>query len=93
MPFRIHVIDVQLIEGKAKATGNDYKMHIVQGILDYEGEQSICEFTLPRDLPVPQKGIYTAELRPVVGRQDKRLYGEILSLTPARQQAAAESKG
>ena len=88
MSFRIHAIDAETIKGKAKATGNDYEMTIVQGILDYNGEQSICEFTLPRDMPKPEKGIYNAELRPAVGRQDKRLYGEIASLTPARPQAA-----
>lgn len=84
MSFRIHVLKVNTIKGKAKSTGNDYEMNIVEAILDHKGEQSICEFVLPKDHATPKPGVYEADMEPVVDRREKRLVGEISNLRSAK---------
>lgn len=82
MSVKVQVVaKPQIIEGKAKATGNDYKMTIVQAIVLEDGEDPlVAEIILPRDHPEVSPGLYEAKFGPFVDRQTKRLGGQLIGL-------------
>jgi hypothetical protein len=84
MTVKVQVVaKPQVIEGKAKATGNDYKMTIVQAIVQVDGEGAmVAEIMLPRDHPEVFPGMYEANFGPFIDRQTKRLGGQLIGLTP-----------
>lgn len=87
---QLHILNVRTVEGKAKATGNPYSMTICEAILASENSRQICEFVLPKDMLIPEPGVYDVEFGPAVDSREKRLYGQISSLSPARPQAATQ---
>lgn len=91
--IRVQVIGMpQVIEGKAKATGNDYKMTIVQAIVfDDKGVPSVSEIILPRDHPIVQPGEYEARFGPFIDRQTKRLGGQLVGLYPIQGKPGSNS--
>lgn len=82
MTVKVQVIaKPQVIEGKAKATGNDYKMTIVQAVIMEDGEDPmVAEIILPRDHPEVSPGLYEAKFGPFIDRQSKRLGGQLVGL-------------
>lgn len=84
MSIKVQVVaKPQVIEGKSKATGNDYKMTIVQAIVqDGDNGAMVAEIMLPRDHPDVFPGLYEATFGPFIDRQTKRLGGQLIGLTP-----------
>lgn len=80
---RVTVFQVDKRNGISKTTGNKWEMTIAQCMVDAHGQKLVGEMILPRDHPDVKPGDYDATFTVSIDR-DKRITGQVATLTPVR---------